>query len=202
MVYHTACVARGCQRSFLVADLPFMSYQRSPEQALDSAGKLMQDGAAHMVKLEGGEVMVATVKFLVARGIPVCAHLGLTPQSVHQLGGYRVQGREPGAARRLQEDALALEAAGAGLLVLEAVPVELAARISRELSIPTIGIGAGADCDGQVLVLQDMLGLFPGKAPKFVRNFLADGGDVEQAVRAYVAAVKDGSFPATEHCYS
>lgn len=200
MVYHTRCVARGLDRALLLADLPFLSYQESPQQALRSAGRLMKEGLAHMVKLEGGAAMAPTVEFLVARGVPVCGHLGLTPQSVHQLGGYKVQGRGETAAQRLRDDALALQQAGAALLVLEAVPRALAAQITRELDIPTIGIGAGVDCDGQVLVLQDALGMNPAPA-RFVRNFLVGRDDLGAAIAAYVRAVKDGSFPAAEHGY-
>lgn len=200
MVYHTRCVARGLQRALLLADLPFLSYQESPQQALRSAGRLMKEGLAHMVKLEGGAPMAPTVEFLVARGVPVCGHLGLTPQSVHQLGGYKVQGRGEVAAQRLRDDALALQQAGAALLVLEAVPRALAAQVTRELDIPTIGIGAGVECDGQVLVLQDALGMNPAPA-RFVRNFLVGHDDLGAAIAAYVRAVKDGSFPAAEHGY-
>jgi 3-methyl-2-oxobutanoate hydroxymethyltransferase len=199
MSYHTRCVAAGTSRAFVVADLPFGSYQPSPERAFAAAARLMAAGA-HMVKLEGGAVMVDTVAFLTRRGIPVCAHLGLLPQSVNQLGGYRVQGRDDAAAAQLIADARALEAAGAGLLVLEAVPAELARRITASVTIPTIGIGAGVDCSGQVLVLYDMLGLYP-QPPKFSRDFLAGSQGIEAAVRAYVAAVKDGSFPAAEHSF-
>jgi len=199
MIYHTRCVAAGTERAFLVADLPFGSYQPSPAHAFSAAARLMAAGA-HMVKLEGGAPMVETVAFLTARGIPVCAHLGLLPQSVNQIGGYRVQGREADAAERLVADARALEAAGAGLLVLEMVPAALAKIVTESVRIPTIGIGAGADCAGQVLVLYDMLGLYP-RAPKFSKNFLAGQDGIEAAVRAYVAAVKDGSFPAAEHSF-
>jgi 3-methyl-2-oxobutanoate hydroxymethyltransferase len=199
MSYHTRCVAAGTERAFLVADLPFGSYQPSPAHAFSAAARLMAAGA-HMVKLEGGAPMVETVAFLTARGIPVCAHLGLLPQSVNQIGGYRVQGREADAAERLVADARALEAAGAGLLVLEMVPAALAKIVTESVRIPTIGIGAGADCAGQVLVLYDMLGLYP-RAPKFSKNFLAGQDGIEAAVRAYVAAVKDGSFPAAEHSF-
>jgi 3-methyl-2-oxobutanoate hydroxymethyltransferase len=198
MVYHTRCVARGTKRAFIVADLPFASYQRSPEQAYASAARLMRAGA-HMVKLEGGAVMADTVAFLVSRGIPVCGHLGLTPQSVHQLGGYRVQGRAAEDAARLLADAQALDAAGAGLLVLEAMPAQLARDITAAVAMPTIGIGAGADCDGQVLVLYDMLGLYPGHTPKFARNFMAGAASVREAVETYVRDVKFGAFPAPEH---
>ena len=200
MVYHTRCVARGLERALLLADLPFLSYQESPQQALRSAGRLMKEGLAHMVKLEGGAAMAPTVEFLVERGVPVCGHLGLTPQSVHQLGGYKVQGRGEAAAQRLRDDALALQQAGAALLVIEAVPRALAAQLTRDLAIPTIGIGAGVDCDGQVLVLQDALGMNPAPA-RFVRNFLAGHDDLGAALAAYVQAVKDGSFPAAEHGY-
>jgi 3-methyl-2-oxobutanoate hydroxymethyltransferase len=199
MVYHTRCVAAGTGRAFVVADLPFGSYQPSPERAFAASARLMAAGA-HMVKLEGGAVMVDTVAFLTQRGIPVCAHLGLLPQSVNLLGGYRVQGREDAAAAQLIADARALEAAGAGLIVLEMVPAALAQAVTAALTIPTIGIGAGVDCAGQVLVLYDMLGLYP-RAPKFSKNFLEGHNGIEAAVRAYVAAVKDGSFPAAEHAF-
>ncbi len=197
MSYHTRCVAAGSERAFIVADLPFGSYQPSPAHAFSAAARLMAAGA-HMVKLEGGAVMAETTAFLVQRGIPVCAHLGLLPQSVNQLGGYRVQGRDEAAASQLVADARALEAAGAGLIVLEMVPAPLAKVITEVLTIPTIGIGAGPDCAGQVLVLYDMLGLYP-RAPKFSKNFLAGQDGIESAVRTYVAAVKDGDFPAAEH---
>ena len=202
MIYHTRCVARGVERALLIADMPFMSYQVSPEQAMANAGRLMQEGGAHMVKLEGGAVMVESVRFLVDRGIPVCGHLGLTPQSVHKLGGYRVQGREEAAAYHIREDAQLLQEAGASLVVLEAVPAALAATISKDLRIPTIGIGAGVDCDGQVLVLQDMLGLYPRPSPKFSHNFMHGTDSIESAVRAYVDAVRARNFPAAEHSYT
>jgi 3-methyl-2-oxobutanoate hydroxymethyltransferase len=200
MAYHTQCVARGVKRAVLVGDLPFMSYQTNAEQALANAGRLMRRGA-HVVKLEGGAPMVGTVRFLVERGIPVCAHLGLTPQSVHQLGGYKVQGKTADAAEIIRRDARALEVAGACMVVLEAVPVELARAVTEELSIPTIGIGAGVDCDGQVLVLQDMLGLYPRPSPKFSKNFMDGASSIEDAVRRYVAAVKDKRFPGPEHSF-
>lgn len=199
MSYHTRCVAAGNARAFLVADLPFGSYQPSPAHAFSAAARLMAAGA-HMVKLEGGAPMLDTVAFLTQRGIPVCAHLGLLPQSVNQLGGYRVQGRDDADAARLIEDARALEAAGAGLIVLEMVPATLARAATAALTIPTIGIGAGPDCSGQVLVLYDLLGLVP-RAPKFSKNFLAGADGIDAAVRAYVSAVKDGSFPAAEHAF-
>jgi 3-methyl-2-oxobutanoate hydroxymethyltransferase len=200
MAYHCACVARGVARALIIGDMPFGSYQVSPEQAFEHAAILMQSGA-QAVKLEGGAPMAETVRFLVERGIPVCAHLGLTPQSVHQLGGYRVQGREADAAQRLRDDAKRLQAAGASLLVLEAVPAALAKAISAELVIPTIGIGAGPDADGQVLVLQDMLGVYPRPSPKFSRNFMQGTESIEAAVKAYVEAVRGKTFPGPEHSY-
>ncbi len=202
MVYHTACVARGLRSALLVADMPFQSYP-TPERALDSAAALLAQGGAAMVKLEGAGHVLDCIRFLVERDIPVCAHLGLTPQSVMKLGGYSVQGREAAAAQGLFDDALAVEAAGAELLVLECVPSALAKRISAALTIPTIGIGAGRDCDGQVLVLHDMLGLASGhRRPRFVKDFLAEGGSIVGAVRAFAAAVRDGSFPDAEHSYA
>jgi 3-methyl-2-oxobutanoate hydroxymethyltransferase len=199
MGYHTRCVAAGCERALIVADMPFGSYQPSPERAFAAAARLMAAGA-HMVKLEGGAVMVDTVAFLTRRGIPVCAHLGLLPQSVNQLGGYRVQGREEAAAAQLIADARALEAAGAGLIVLEMVPATLAKAVTDALTIPTIGIGAGADCSGQVLVLYDMLGLYP-HPPKFSKNFLTGADGIEAAARAYVTAVRDGTFPGADQAF-
>ena len=201
MVYHVACVARGAKRAFLIADLSFGSYQENPEQAFRSSAQLMAAGA-HMVKIEGGAAFAPTTEFLVRRGIPVCAHIGLTPQSVHQLGGFRVQGKTADAAKQLLEDALALERSGAGLIVLEAIPATLAAEVTASLSIPTIGIGAGRDCSGQVLVLYDLLGVFPGRKAKFVRNFMDGATSIQQAVENYVRAVKDGSFPGPEHSFS
>ena len=201
MVYHSRCVARGAHRALLIADLPFASYQESPERAFASAGRLLQKGGAQVVKLEGGAPMAPTVRFLVERGVPVCAHLGLTPQSVHQLGGYRVQGRDAEAADQIRRDAQLLQAAGAGLLVLEAIPASLAKTISEELEIPTIGIGAGKDCDGQVLVLHDMLGIYPRPSPKFSKNFMEGAGSVEAAIKTYIAAVKSGAFPGPEHSF-
>ena len=199
MAYHTTSVARGTKRAFIMSDLPFGSYQESPSPAMRSAAKLMAAGA-HMVKLEGGAYMAETVRFLVERGVPVCAHIGLTPQSVHQLGGYRVQGKDAAGAAALKADALALEAAGAAMMVMEMVPGAVAADITKALTTTaTIGIGAGAGCDGQVLVLHDMLGVFPGRKARFVKNFMEGAGSIDAAVQAYVAAVKDGSFPAPEH---
>lgn len=200
MQYHTRCVARGSKQAYIVSDMPFGSYQQNPEQALRNATRLIVSGA-QMVKLEGGAVMADTVRFLTQRGIPVCGHLGLTPQSVHQLGGYRVQGRDDATAAQLLADAKVLADAGAGLLVLEMVPAKLAQEVSAAIRIPTIGIGAGPDCDGQVLVLQDMLGIYAGKSPKFSRNFMQGADSIQSAVAAYVQAVKNGSFPTTEHSY-
>ena len=199
MSYHTRCVSRGVKRAFIVADLPFATYQQTPQQAYASAARLMAAGA-HMVKLEGGAVMVDTVAFLVQRGIPVCAHLGLLPQSVNQLGGYKVQGRGESGAAQLLADANALEQAGAGLLVLESVPAALGTQVTAALSIPTVGIGAGPDCSGQVLVLYDMLGVYP-HPPRFSRNFMTNAGSIQAALKAYVDAVKSGSFPGPEQCF-
>ncbi len=200
MLYHTECVARASKRCFVAADMPWGSYQESPEQALRNASKLLAAGA-QMVKLEGGEVMAETVRFLTERGIPVWAHIGLTPQSVHALGGYRIQGKGKEAAQRTRDDALALQEAGASMLVLEMIPAQLGSELTQLLSIPTIGIGAGAECSGQVLVLHDMLGIYPGKTARFVRNFMNGAASIDDAVKSYVAAVKDGSFPGAEHQY-
>ena len=194
MAYHVACVARGNRSAWLIGDLPYGSYHASPEQAMASAVTLMQAGA-HIVKLEGGGWTTETVRFLAERGIPVCAHLGLTPQSVHALGGWRVQGRDAAGAATLLEQARALEAAGAAMLVIELVPTALGAQITQALTIPVIGIGAGPDCSGQVLVTHDMLGLGPAKPARFVRNFMDKAASVSDAVRAYVQAVKTGDFP-------
>lgn len=194
MVYHSASVSRGRSRALLVADLPFLACA-TPERAFDSAARLLQDGGAQVVKLEGGSAVLPTVRRLTEQGVAVCAHLGLLPQSVNRLGGYRFQGRDPDSAERIRRDALALEEAGASLLVLECVPAALAAAISQELRIPVIGIGAGNRCDGQVLVLHDLLGLNPGRPPSFSRDFLKGRGAVAEALAAYVAAVRDRSFP-------
>ncbi|MDR0577422.1 MAG: 3-methyl-2-oxobutanoate hydroxymethyltransferase [Candidatus Accumulibacter sp.] len=199
IAYHTACVARGCRRPLIVADLPF-GFQESPRTAYREAAALMAAGA-QMVKLEGGVGMAETTRFLASRGIPVCAHVGLTPQSVHQFGGFRVQGRDEAGAARLNADALAQQESGAALIVLEAIPAPLAAQATAALSIPTIGIGAGKECSGQVLVIYDALDIAPGRKPRFVRNFMAGRDSVTAAIAAYVAAVKDGSFPGPEHCY-
>ncbi len=200
MVYHTACVARGAKQSFIIGDMPFGSFQISPQETFANAARLMAAGA-HMIKLEGGEVMAETVAFLAGRGIPVCGHIGLTPQSVHQMGGYRVQGKDAIAAQKLLQDAVTLEQAGAAMLVLETIPALLAAEVTAALSIPTIGIGAGVACSGQVLVLHDMLNIYPGKKARFAKNYLQDAGGIAEAVKNYVAEVKAGSFPALEHSF-
>lgn len=202
MIYHTACVARARQRALLIADLPFLSYA-TPQRALKSAARLIQEGGAQMVKLEGGQEQLAVVTCLANQGVAVCGHLGLLPQSVHKFGGYQVQGRTAEAAAKLTRDAADLEAAGVKLLVLECVPAALAAEISRTVTIPVIGIGAGVDCDGQVLVLYDLLGMYPegNNPPRFVKNFLAGKDSIQTAVRAYVEAVKSRQFPAPEHSF-
>jgi 3-methyl-2-oxobutanoate hydroxymethyltransferase len=201
IAYHTACVARGLSQALLVADLPFQA-DATPERALDASTRLLQAGAG-MVKLEGAGHKLEVIRFLVEREIPVCAHLGLTPQSVLRLGGYKVQGRDDAAAAAMRADAQAVAEAGATLLVLECVPTPVAATITADLAIPTIGIGAGPRCDGQVLVLHDLLGLRSGhRRPKFVKDFLAEGGSVAGAVAAFAAAVRDGSFPDAEHSYA
>ena len=199
IAYHTACVARGNQTALLVADMPFGTYG-TPEVAFQHAVRLMQAGA-HMVKLEGGAWLVETVRFLTDRAVPVCVHLGLTPQSVHQLGGYKVQGKTIEGAEQLKADAKALQSAGASMLVLEAIPASLGKQVTESLTIPTIGIGAGPDCSGQVLVMHDLLDVFPGRKARFVKNFMEGQTSIEAAVRAYIAAVKDKSFPAPEHCF-
>ena len=198
MVYHTACVVRGAKQAFIVSDMPFGTFQISPQEAFTNAEKLMVAGA-QMVKIEGGEVMVKTVRFLTERGIAVCGHIGLTPQSVNQMGGYRVQGKESAAAQQLLQDAVALEKAGAGMIVLEAIPALLAAEITAALSIPTIGIGAGAECSGQVLVLHDILDIYPGKKPRFVKNYMQGATSIADAVARYVREVKAAEFPGAEH---
>ena len=200
IVYHTACVARGAKRAFIIGDMPFGTFQLGPEDTFRNAAEIMAAGA-QMVKLEGGKPMAETVTYLVDRGVPVCGHLGLTPQSVHQLGGYKVQGRQQSDAERLLEDAKLLEEAGAGMLVLEAIPSPLAKQVTEALSIPTIGIGAGVDCSGQVLVLHDMLDVFPGKKAKFVKNFMQGAGSIQAAVERYVKEVKSQTFPDREHSF-
>ena len=201
MIYHAASVKRGSRRSLIFVDLPFLTYQVSIPEAIRNAGRVLQESGAHGVKLEGGRVMADTVRALVDRGIPVMGHLGLTPQSVNALGGYRVQGREAEAADRLLADAKALEEAGACAIVLELLPADLAARISASLTIPTIGIGAGPGCDGQVLVLHDMLGLNDQFNPKFLRRFAELGEAVRSAVRTYASEVRDGRYPGVEHSF-
>jgi 3-methyl-2-oxobutanoate hydroxymethyltransferase len=198
VTYHTACVARGSKRAFIIADMPFGTFQASPGQTFENAVQLMAAGA-QMVKIEGGEAMAETVAFLTVRGIPVCGHLGLTPQSVHQLGGYRVQGKTESQAERLASEAKMLEDAGAGMIVLELIPAALAGTVTSRLRIPTIGIGAGPDCAGQVLVLHDMLDVYPGKKARFAKNFLRGAGSIEGAVAAYVREVKAKSYPGPEH---
>lgn len=200
IAYHTACVARGTKQAFIVADMPFGTSQVSPECTFEHAARLVAAGA-HMVKIEGGEIMADTIEFLTQRGIPVFAHIGLTPQSVNQLGGYRVQGKDSKAAQRLLNDARAVEQAGAGMLLLEAIPSLLAAEITANSAIPTIGIGAGAGCSGQVLVLHDMLDIYPGKKARFVKNYLQGSSSIQEAVARYVAEVKSGAFPAAEHSF-
>ncbi|MFC5435455.1 3-methyl-2-oxobutanoate hydroxymethyltransferase [Rhodanobacter umsongensis] len=202
MVYHTAAVARGLSATLLVADLPFMA-DRDVGHALEAGARLVGEAGAAMVKIEGAAPHVLeAIAALTARAIPVCAHLGLTPQSVHKFGGFRIQGREEAAADRVLAEALAVQAAGADLLVMEGVPVELGRRTTAALSIPVIGIGAGPHCDGQVLVIHDMLGITPGKRPKFSKDFLSGRDSVGAAIAAYAADVRSGAFPAPEHCFN
>ena len=200
MVYHTRCVARRTQRALVLGDMPFGSYQQSPQQAFDSAARLMSAGA-HMVKLEGGEVMAETIAFLVSRGIPVCGHIGLTPQSVHALGGYRIQGKTEDAAQALIRAGRALQQAGAGMMVVELVPAPVGKQLAEALEIPVIGIGAGPHCDGQILNLYDMLDIYPGKKPRFVKNFMEGAGSIQSAVGNFVREVKAGTFPGPEHSF-
>lgn len=201
MAYHTASVKSGNAGSFIIADLSFMTYA-SPEQALQSSGRLMQAGA-QMVKLEGGEWLCESVRQLTRNGIPVCAHIGLTPQSVNVFGGFKVQGRGQEQAQTLIDASIKLEAAGAAMILVEAVPSSVGKALSEAVAVPVIGIGAGVDTDGQVLVLHDMLGLsITGRAPKFVRNFMSGQESIQAAIQSYVSAVKDRSFPAAEHCYA
>lgn len=201
MLYHSRCVARGLRRAFLMVDMPFMSYT-TPAQALDNAVKLMQEGGAMMVKLEIGRGQIGIVEYLAGQDIPLCAHLGLKPQSVHKLGGFKVQGREELVAQRMLEDARALERAGADALLLECVPNGVAASIRECVGIPVIGIGAGPAVDGQILVLYDVLGITQGRMPRFVKNYMTGRDSPLEALRAYVRAVKDRSYPAEEHCFS
>lgn len=201
MIHHCAAVARGNKDCLLVCDMPFMSYQSSVYDAVVNAGRLMKEGRAHAVKLEGGVEYEETIRAIVNASIPVCAHIGLTPQSINAFGGFKVQGRGEKAAQKLLDDARAVERAGAFAVVLECVPAKLAERVSKELSIPTIGIGAGAGCDGQVLVYQDMLGMFTDFKPKFVKHFANVGEEMTAAFKAYDQEVKAGTFPAEEHTY-
>jgi 3-methyl-2-oxobutanoate hydroxymethyltransferase len=200
VVYHTQCVARGAKRALIIGDMPFGTFQVSPQEAFRNGAEIMAAGA-QMVKIEGGKVMVETIEFLVQRGVPVCGHIGLTPQSVHQLGGFKVQGRVQSDAERLIEEAKVLESAGAAMIVLEAIPATLGRDVTKAIRTPTIGIGAGVDCSGQVLVLHDMLDVFPGKKAKFVKNFMQDAGTIQGAVEAYVKEVKAGTFPGPEHSF-
>ena len=201
IIYHSRAVRRGLSRAFLMADMPFMSYT-TPVQALDNAVRLMQEGAAMMVKLEGGASQVGIVEHLTQHDIPVCAHLGLRPQSVHKIGGFKVQGRGQAQAEQMLEDAVALEQAGADILLLECVPNELGQAVRHAVSVPVIGIGAGPDVDGQILVLYDMLGITQGRLPRFVRNFMTGNVSPLEALQAYVLSIKDRSYPAPEHCFS
>ncbi|RYZ33392.1 MAG: 3-methyl-2-oxobutanoate hydroxymethyltransferase [Myxococcaceae bacterium] len=201
MVYHSAAVARGAKRAHVVGDLPFMSYQVSPQEAVRNAGRLVSEGNVGSVKLEGGAEFSDTVRAIVRASIPVMGHLGLTPQSVHKMGGYVVQGRDEDAARRMLDDALALEEAGAYALVLEGVPLELARTITQSLKIPTIGIGAGKHCDGQVLVCYDLLGMNPDFKPKFVKRFANLHGNITEAANTYFAEVRAGTFPDEDHSF-
>ena len=201
MIHHSAAVARGAKNALVVTDLPFMSYQTSVYDAVVNAGRLMKEGRAGAVKLEGGKEVCPQIKAIVSAGIPVVAHLGLTPQSINTFGGFKVQGKTEAAAKKLIEDAKAVEEAGAFLLVLECVPAKLAKLVTESINIPTIGIGAGAGCDGQVLVIYDMLGMFSDFKPKFVKHFANAGDMIREAVKTYIAEIDDGIFPAEEHCY-
>jgi 3-methyl-2-oxobutanoate hydroxymethyltransferase len=201
IIYHTRAVARGLRRAFLVSDMPFMSYT-DPDQALRNAVQLMQEGGAMMIKLEGGESQVEIVRHLARHDIPVCAHLGLKPQSVHEIGGFKVQGREPGEAKRMVDSARRLQDTGADIVLLECVPNEVGAAVTEALEIPVIGIGAGPRVNGQILVLYDILGITQGRTPRFVRNFMQGVDSPLDALRAYVNAVRDKSYPAPEHCFS
>jgi 3-methyl-2-oxobutanoate hydroxymethyltransferase len=200
VIYHCKAVAKGLYRPFLLADMPFMTYA-SKEQALDNAVRLMQDGGAKMVKLEGGAGQIEIVEFLANHDIAVCAHLGLKPQSVHKVGGFRVQGREQAAAEQMLRDAKSLEAAGADIVLLECIPSQLGAQITQELQVPVIGIGAGPDTDGQILVLYDVLDITAGRKPKFSKNFMEGNATLLDAVKAYAQAVKSRTYPAPEHCF-
>jgi len=200
MLYHTRCVSGAISRSLLITDMPFLSFS-SEHEAIMNAGRFMKEGGAHMVKLEGGVDQADTVSALTRNGIPVCAHLGLQPQYVHKIGGYRVQGRDDTQAEKMLNDARVLQDAGADLMLLECVPQQLAGKITRALDIPVIGIGAGPDCDGQILVLYDILDISPGRKPKFCKNFLAGSASIPDAISRYIDAVKNGDFPAPEHSF-
>ncbi len=201
MIHHGAAVARGAKNALVVIDMPFMSYQASVYDAMMNAGRLMKEGRANAVKLEGGREVIPQIQAIVQAGIPVMGHLGLTPQSVNAFGGYKVQGKDEEAARKLLDDAKALEAAGAFAVVLECVPAALAELVSKEISIPTIGIGAGAGCDGQILVYQDMLGMYSDFTPKFVKRYGEIGKAMKEAFKAYIEEIEQGTFPAEEHSY-
>ncbi|MEM7277787.1 MAG: 3-methyl-2-oxobutanoate hydroxymethyltransferase [Pseudomonadota bacterium] len=201
MIYHSRTVARGLRRSFLMTDMPFMSYT-DPAQALDNAVRMMQEGGAMMVKLEGGEGQIEIVQYLARHDIPVCAHIGLKPQSVHKIGGFRVQGRDPAAAKKMLDSAKRLQDVGADIVLLECVPNEVGASVTDALDVPVIGIGAGPDVDGQILVLYDAIGVTQGKLPRFVRDFSVGAESPLNAIANYVSAVKTGEYPAPEHCFS
>jgi len=201
MVYHSRCAAAGLYRPLLMTDLPFLSYA-TKHQALESSKRLMQEGRAQMVKFEGGEDYAGVVEHLSTRGVPVCGHIGLMPQLIHKMGGFKVQGREQDAAKQMLQDARVLEEAGVDMLLVECVPSSLGAEIAANAKIPVIGIGAGPDMDGQILVVYDIVNLSAGRKPRFVKNFMPEAGSIEGAVEAYVAAVKDQSYPAPEHCFT
>jgi 3-methyl-2-oxobutanoate hydroxymethyltransferase len=201
MIYHSRLVARGLSRAFLVVDMPFMSYT-SPDQALENSVRLMQEGGAMMVKLEGGSSQVDIVAYLTQHDIPVCAHIGLKPQSVHKIGGFKVQGRDSGQAKQMVDDAKALQEAGADLVLLECVPNEVGKTVTNNLNVPVIGIGAGPHVDGQILVLYDVLGITQGRMPRFVKNFMSSADSVGESLQHYVKAVKERTYPAPEHCFS
>ena len=201
IIYHTQAVKAGLQRAFLLVDMPFMSYA-DKHMALRNATRLMQEGLAHMVKLEGGELQVPTVEYLAERGVPVCAHIGLTPQYVHKMGGFKVQGREEAAAKQMIKEAKLLQDAGADIVLLECVPSSVGKAVTEALDVPTIGIGAGPDCDGQILVLYDILDVTIGRKPRFAKNYMQDSGNCLDAIKSYVDEVKSGAYPAAEHCFT
>jgi 3-methyl-2-oxobutanoate hydroxymethyltransferase len=201
IIYHTQAVKAGLQRAFLLVDMPFMSYA-DKHIALQNATRLMQEGLAHMIKLEGGELQVPTVEYLAERGVPVCAHIGLTPQYVHKMGGFKVQGREEEAARQMIKEAKLLQDAGADIVLIECVPAAVGKAVTEALSVPTIGIGAGPDCDGQILVLYDILDVTIGRKPRFAKNFMQNASNNLDAIKDYVKEVKNGTYPAAEHCFT